>query len=50
MPQACVIKVSTRRDGQQIWYALNTAVAEDLAALLWDMFPRVRHNGKETKS
>lgn len=42
--------VSTRREGQQIWYALNTTVAEDLAALLWDMFPRSRRNGKEKNS
>ncbi len=42
--------VSTRREGQQIYYALNTTVAEDLAALLWDMFPRHRRNGKEAKS
>ena len=32
--------VSTRREGQQIFYALNTTVVEDLAVLLWDMFSR----------
>lgn len=41
--------VTTRRDGQQIIYALNTTVMQDLAAILWDMFdspPR----GPETPS
>ncbi|WP_250846891.1 autorepressor SdpR family transcription factor [Aquisphaera insulae] len=30
--------VSTRRDGQQIYYALNTTVIEDVMTLLWDLF------------
>jgi ArsR family transcriptional regulator, arsenate/arsenite/antimonite-responsive transcriptional repressor len=30
--------VLTRRDGQQIIYALNTTVMQDLAAILWDLF------------
>jgi DNA-binding transcriptional ArsR family regulator len=30
--------VSTRRDGQQIFYALNATVMQELAAWLWDMF------------
>jgi DNA-binding transcriptional ArsR family regulator len=30
--------VITRRDGQQIIYALNTTVTQDLAAILWDLF------------
>ena len=38
--------VTTRRDGQQIFYALNTTVVEDLAVTLWDMFSRK----KESKS
>ena len=29
--------VTTRRDGQQIIYALNTTVMQDLAAVLWDL-------------
>ncbi len=41
--------VVTRRDGQQIFYALNTTVVEDLAAILWDMFSR-SGQGKESKS
>jgi DNA-binding transcriptional ArsR family regulator len=31
--------VTTRRDGQQIYYALNTTVVEDLLAAVWDVFP-----------
>jgi DNA-binding transcriptional ArsR family regulator len=30
--------VRTRREGQQIFYALNTTVMQDLATLLWDLF------------
>jgi DNA-binding transcriptional ArsR family regulator len=30
--------VTTRRDGQQIMYSLNTTVTQDLAAVLWDLF------------
>ncbi len=30
--------VVTRRDGQQIYYALNTTVTEDVAVTLWDLF------------
>jgi DNA-binding transcriptional ArsR family regulator len=30
--------VTTRREGQQIIYALNTTVMQDLAAVLWDLF------------
>jgi DNA-binding transcriptional ArsR family regulator len=41
--------VVTRRDGQQIYYALNTTVVEDLAVTLWDMFRRPG-KGKESKS
>ena len=29
--------VVTRRDGQQIIYALNTTVMQDLASILWDL-------------
>jgi ArsR family transcriptional regulator len=31
--------VTSRREGQQIYYALNTTVAEDLMAMIWDLFP-----------
>ena len=32
--------ISARRDGQQIYYALNTTVVEDLLAMIWDLFPQ----------
>jgi len=30
--------VTSRRDGQQIYYALNTTVLEDVMARIWDLF------------
>jgi ArsR family transcriptional regulator len=30
--------IRSRREGQQIYYALNTTVVEDVVALVWDMF------------
>jgi DNA-binding transcriptional ArsR family regulator len=41
--------ITARREGQQIYYALNTTVVEDLFTLLWDLFPR-GSNGKESTS
>ena len=45
--------VSARRAGQQIYYALNTTVVEDLLASLWDLFPGRSHkpsrNGGQEK-
>jgi ArsR family transcriptional regulator len=32
--------ISARREGQQIYYALNTTVVEDLLAMIWDLFPQ----------
>ena len=32
--------VRTRRDGQHIWYSLNTTVVEDLMTWLWDAFSK----------
>jgi ArsR family transcriptional regulator len=30
--------ITSRREGQQIWYALNTTVVQDVLSLLWDLF------------
>jgi ArsR family transcriptional regulator len=32
--------IRSRRDGQQIYYALNTTVVEDLLTVLWDLFAK----------
>ena len=31
--------ISARRDGQQIYYSLNTTVVQDLLSIIWDLFP-----------
>lgn len=31
--------ITSRRDGQQIYYGLNTTVVEDVLASLWGLFP-----------
>jgi DNA-binding transcriptional ArsR family regulator len=40
--------VGTRREGQQIYYFLNTTVVEDLLALIWGLFDQgaEKVNGK----
>jgi len=39
--------IRSRREGQQIYYALNTTVVEDVAARIWDLFGgRARPGGK----
>ncbi len=40
--------ISSRREGQQIHYSLNTTAMEDLLAIIWDLFPDGRT--KESKS
>jgi DNA-binding transcriptional ArsR family regulator len=30
--------VTSRREGQRIYYALNTTVVEDVLAIIWDLF------------
>lgn len=37
--------VTSRREGQQIYYALNTTVVEDVLAIIWDMLA----DGKPTQ-
>ena len=40
--------VAARRDGQQIYYSLNTTVVEDLLAAVWDLFPGVKSEERGT--
>jgi DNA-binding transcriptional ArsR family regulator len=42
--------ITARRAGQQIFYALNTTVVQDLLSMLWDLFPGTAENGKENAS
>src|SRR5262245_55364090 len=42
--------ITSRREGQQIYYSLNTTVVEDLLAIIWDLFADGRGQGKESKS
>lgn len=37
--------VSSRREGQQIYYSLNTTVVEDVLARIWDLFGTGRSQG-----
>jgi DNA-binding transcriptional ArsR family regulator len=32
--------IDSRREGPSIYYALNTTVAEDVLAIIWDLFAR----------
>jgi DNA-binding transcriptional ArsR family regulator len=36
--------VTSRREGQQIYYALNTTVVEDVLAIIWDLLADGRHD------
>src|SRR5439155_5233401 len=40
--------VAARRDGQQIYYSLNTTVVEDLLAAVWELFPGVKSEERGT--
>ncbi|MGH9718157.1 MAG: autorepressor SdpR family transcription factor [Candidatus Acidiferrales bacterium] len=41
--------ITSRREGQQIWYALNTTVAQDLMAWLMDLVGDEREKGGKQK-
>ena len=38
--------ISSRREGQQIYYSLNTTVLEDVMARIWDLFGADKSKGK----
>jgi ArsR family transcriptional regulator, arsenate/arsenite/antimonite-responsive transcriptional repressor len=38
--------ISSRREGQQIYYSLNTTVLEDVITRMWDMFGSSNGNRK----
>ena len=40
--------IASRREGQQIYYFLNTTVVEDVLAVIWDLFtdPGKKKDGK----
>src|SRR5262249_19891611 len=37
--------ITARRDGQQIYYSLNTTALQDLLAVLWDLFSPTGSDG-----
>ena len=39
--------IESRREGQQIYYYLNTTVVEDLLAIIWDLFAEGEGEGKK---
>jgi DNA-binding transcriptional ArsR family regulator len=39
--------ILSRREGQQIYYALNTTVMEDMLAIFWDLFAPAGNHQKE---
>ena len=39
--------IESRREGQQIFYYLNTTVVEDLLAIIWDLFAEGEGEGKK---
>jgi DNA-binding transcriptional ArsR family regulator len=36
--------IGSRKEGQQIYYFLNTTVVEDLLTIIWSMFSKERHS------
>ena len=42
--------ITSRREGQQIYYTLNTTVMEDVVSLIWDLFAAPKKNGKESQT
>ncbi|MFN3648872.1 MAG: autorepressor SdpR family transcription factor [Armatimonadota bacterium] len=43
--------ISARREGQQIYYALNTTVAQDALAALWDLLqPAARSSADRVRA
>jgi ArsR family transcriptional regulator len=41
--------IRSRRDGQQIYYSLNTTVVQDLLTWAYDLFGAIDKNGEEPK-
>lgn len=41
--------IASRREGQQIYYSLNTTVCQDFMAVLYDLFPPNGRPSKESK-
>jgi DNA-binding transcriptional ArsR family regulator len=41
--------ITSRKEGQQVYYSLNTTVMEDLLAIIWDLFAD-RSAAEETRS
>ena len=41
--------IASRREGQQIYYFLNTTVVEDLLALIWGLLAGRHSSGKDGK-
>jgi DNA-binding transcriptional ArsR family regulator len=37
--------IAARREGQQIYYFLNTTVMQDLFAIIWDLFAHEKKDG-----
>lgn len=42
--------LTSRREGQQIYYSLNTTVVEDLLTLVWDLFSSEDRTHNESPS